>query len=68
MDYEPFYTVNVTEGANDIPITAASAQTNTSKRVVRINVEGWQNNRIKLQTIVLNEVRTFRIYGCPAVC
>ena len=70
MDYGPFYTVNVSEGANDIPLSAASAQMGPSNksRSVRINVEDWQNNRINLETIVLNGVRAFRIHGCTVVC
>lgn len=74
INYEPFFTVNVTEGANPVPLstpTSSSAEKGPSgasgkstsrsrsrRSVVRINVEGWQNNRIHLESIVLNEVRT----------
>ena len=76
VDYEPFYTVNVTQGSNVIPLhssggststittltgssgsgSEAGPKTMTNQSVVRINVEGWQNNRINLETIVLNRV------------
>ena len=78
VDYEPFYTVNVTQGSNVIPLhgsgsggststittltgssesgSEAGPKTMTNQSVVRINVEGWQNNRINLETIVLNGV------------
>ncbi|KAI0758850.1 SGNH hydrolase [Fomes fomentarius] len=58
IDYEPFFTVNVTEDANPIPLstpTSSSVEKGPSGAVVRINVEGWQNNRIHLESIVLNE-------------
>ena len=74
VDYEPFYTVNVTQGSNAIPLHGSSIstitaptgnsesgaeavpRTMTNSSVVRINVEGWQNNRINLEAIVLNKV------------
>ncbi|RDX49730.1 SGNH hydrolase [Lentinus brumalis] len=59
VDYEPFYTVNVTEGSNEIPLSASTLAGKRSRKprssVVRINVEGWQNNRINLESIVLNK-------------
>ncbi|RPD77308.1 SGNH hydrolase [Lentinus tigrinus ALCF2SS1-7] len=59
LDYGPFYTVNVTEGSNEIPLGAIESEqkrsSNKSRSVVRINVEGWQNNRINLETIGLNK-------------
>lgn len=61
VDYEPFYTVNVTEGTNEIPLSSngdlEKAKSGKSTSVVRINVEGWQNNRINLESVVLNQVR-----------
>ncbi|KAF8599937.1 hypothetical protein BDV93DRAFT_538822 [Ceratobasidium sp. AG-I] len=54
VDYADFVTVNVTAGVNDIPIPAASASAKGKNRVVRINVEGWQNNRIHFEKIELN--------------
>ncbi|KAI1785442.1 hypothetical protein LXA43DRAFT_976224 [Ganoderma leucocontextum] len=71
VDFEPFYTVNVTQGSNAIPLRRGSIPTTTApagssesevgtkkttnRSVVRINVEGWQDNRINLETIVLNK-------------
>ncbi|TDL27075.1 SGNH hydrolase [Rickenella mellea] len=51
VNYQPFFTVNVTQGSNVIPLGNLPKIGNT---VVRLNVEGWQNNRINLQNIVLN--------------
>lgn len=66
MDYEPFYTVNVTAGSNEIPLSASTLAGKRSRKprssVVRINVEGWQNNRINLDSIVLNKVCTSWIH------
>jgi len=56
IDYEPFFTVNITGGANSIPLTSPTSKKSKSTTVVRIAVEGWQNNRIDLDTIVLNKV------------
>ena len=52
VDYQPFVTVNVSEGANEIDVTGA----NPSSSVVRFNVEEWQDNRINLESIQLNSV------------
>ncbi|PIL25732.1 hypothetical protein GSI_11482 [Ganoderma sinense ZZ0214-1] len=74
VNYEPFYTVNVSQGSNVIPLHGSSGSTSTistltgssesgpeagpktmtNKTIVRVNVESWQNNRINLETIVLN--------------
>lgn len=54
LDYEPFYTVNVSAGTNDIPLQSSSTS-KTKTSVVRINVEGWQNNRINLESLELND-------------
>lgn len=60
VNYEPFYTVNVTEGVNEIPLTGTPTSENVATpgtaSSVRINVEGWQNNRMNLEEIVLNQV------------
>ncbi|KAF5329503.1 hypothetical protein D9619_009086 [Psilocybe cf. subviscida] len=48
-----FITVNVSAGANVIPLPA-SRGLSFKPSVVRINVEGWQNNRINLESIILN--------------
>ncbi|KAI0318124.1 SGNH hydrolase-type esterase domain-containing protein [Amylostereum chailletii] len=59
VDYGPFTTVNVTVGANTIPLDGGSRSGST---VVRVNVEGWQNNRIHLDTITLNDGATLLPY------
>ncbi len=51
VDYNNFTTVNVSSGTNVIPLEPSSRS-----GVVRINVEGWQNNRINLESLVLNSV------------
>ncbi|KAG6908566.1 hypothetical protein DXG01_004124 [Tephrocybe rancida] len=53
IDYQDFFTVNASVGANVIPLDSASTKKN-AETVVRINVEGWQNNRINLETLTLN--------------
>ncbi|KAH9886685.1 SGNH hydrolase [Cubamyces lactineus] len=59
VNYAPFYTVNVSSGTNVIPLSDPSSARKAPARgpthVVRINVEGWQNNRINLESIVLNK-------------
>ncbi|KAH9851249.1 SGNH hydrolase [Lenzites betulinus] len=60
IDYEPFYTVNVSAGTNIVPLNGSglngrSTETKKTSSVVRINVEGWQNNRINVENIVLNK-------------
>ena len=58
LNYEPFYTVNVSAGTNPIPLTPSSAQAQKSSHtVVRINAVGWQDNRVNLDSIALNAVR-----------
>ncbi|KJA24896.1 hypothetical protein HYPSUDRAFT_65204 [Hypholoma sublateritium FD-334 SS-4] len=55
VDGTDFIAVNVSAGANTIPLpikTAPVAQSATA--LVRINVQGWQNNRINLESVVLN--------------
>lgn len=52
MDYQPFVTVNVSEGVNEINVTGADP----SSSVVRINVEEWQDNRMNLESVQLNSV------------
>lgn len=59
VDYQSFYTVNVSSGTNTVPLSDSSVKRSTDKTstsVVRINVEGWQNNRINLESIVFNKV------------
>lgn len=51
VDYSEFSTVNVSSGANSIPIPAATTKGN---RVVRLNVEASTGTRMHLQQIELN--------------
>lgn len=53
VNYGPYTTVNVTEGANEIPLGGVATHGNS---VVRITTEGWQNNRMQLESIALNSV------------
>ena len=53
VNYGPYTTVNVSEGSNVIPLDGSTGRGNS---VVRITTEGWQNNRMQLESIVLNEV------------
>jgi hypothetical protein len=60
VNYDPYVTVNVTEGSNDIPLANTPSQATRSSEqntVVRITTEGWQNNRMQLESITLNAVR-----------
>ena len=49
--------LNVSEGANKLPLDLSSNGSKKSRSVVRVNAEGWQNNRINVESIVLNSVR-----------
>ncbi|KAF8667967.1 GDSL-like Lipase/Acylhydrolase family [Rhizoctonia solani] len=53
VDYGEFTTVNITAGTNIIPITT-SLTSSRGNRVVRVNMEGWQNNRMHLERIEIN--------------
>ncbi|KAJ7094330.1 SGNH hydrolase-type esterase domain-containing protein [Mycena epipterygia] len=52
FDYGEFITANISEGSNVIPIPTGLGKETT---VVRVNVEGWQNNRMNLESITLNQ-------------
>lgn len=57
VNYDAFTTVNVSAGSNVIPLSSSATKRGTSDKttsVVRINVEQWQNNRMNLESIVLN--------------
>lgn len=61
MNYGKFITVNVSEGSNTIPLSSLQAEAGYKTsvgNVVRINVEGWQDNRINFENITLNSVET----------
>ena len=62
VNYDAFTTVNVSAGSNVIPLASSANKRNSETTVVRINVEGWQNNRMNLESIVLNEVRISEIH------
>ncbi|KAG9095080.1 hypothetical protein FS749_011141 [Ceratobasidium sp. UAMH 11750] len=51
IDYANFTTINVAPGENVIPIPPATSK---KDRVVRLQVQGYYNNRMQLESIVLN--------------
>ncbi|KAF8591753.1 hypothetical protein K439DRAFT_1650649 [Ramaria rubella] len=53
VNYGAFQTLNVSEGANELPL-GLDSNVRQSRSVVRINAEGWQNNRLNVESIVLN--------------
>ncbi|KAJ7724741.1 SGNH hydrolase-type esterase domain-containing protein [Mycena maculata] len=55
LDYGEFITVNISEGSNSIPIPDNFKTEEGATTVVRVNVEGWQNNRMNLESIILNQ-------------
>ncbi|CAK5266700.1 unnamed protein product [Mycena citricolor] len=56
VDYGAFITANVSAGVNQIPLPpSALGKKKSESTVVRVNVEGWQANRINLEEIILNE-------------
>jgi hypothetical protein len=59
INYQPFFTLNATAGANEIPLKGLESKKNST--VVRINVEGWQNNRIALTSLTMNSVSVIYI-------
>ncbi|KIJ34978.1 hypothetical protein M422DRAFT_262937 [Sphaerobolus stellatus SS14] len=54
VNYGPFTTLNVSEGTNELPLGLPTNAKKGSKSVVRINAQGWQNNRLNVESIVLN--------------
>ncbi|KAJ3481088.1 hypothetical protein NLI96_g7896 [Meripilus lineatus] len=54
VDYQEFVTVNVTAGHNNIPVSSFLNDKGMDTNVIRINAEGWQNNRVNLESIILN--------------
>ncbi|PSS11032.1 hypothetical protein PHLCEN_2v3328 [Hermanssonia centrifuga] len=55
LDYEPFVTVNISTGSNSIPLKdISSTKRNEKSSVLRITSQGWQDNRMNLESIVLN--------------
>jgi len=65
LNYGEITTVNVSQGVNGIFGESAALQVGTSEgdlSVVRLNVEGWQDNRINLESISLNSDATLLSY------
>lgn len=56
IDGAGFFSVNASVGTNVIPIATPLPSVQASSSIVRINVEGWQDNRINLESITLNSV------------
>lgn len=59
IDYAPFFSVQLAAGENEIALPKDDAGGvlsifKKSSSVIRVNVEGWQNNRLHLVSIVLN--------------
>ncbi|KAG8998016.1 hypothetical protein FRB94_010776 [Tulasnella sp. JGI-2019a] len=56
IDYAPFVTVNISTGANVLPIPASTAVKGGGKKtsVVRISTEEGYDNRIQIDSLVLN--------------
>ena len=71
VDYGEFVTANVSDGANAIPLPESFTsvpKSGDATTVLRVNVEGWQNNRMNLESIVLNEVRLSILLRICADC
>ncbi|KAG8702544.1 hypothetical protein FRC09_004674 [Ceratobasidium sp. 395] len=60
VDYANFTTINVTAGANVIPIPPVTSK---KDRVVRLHVEGFYSNRIDLKSIELNSGAVVKPYA-----
>lgn len=54
INYGNFTTLNLTAGPNTISLP--NAKTGRSL-VLRFNVEGWQQNRLQLESITVNQVK-----------
>lgn len=68
VDYQEFVTVNVTAGHNNIPVSSFLNDKGMDTNVIRINAEGWQNNRVNLESIILNAVRMFYFVYYESCC
>lgn len=55
INYANFTNFNLTAGANEI--TLPNSQKFESSTILRFNVEGWQNNRLQLESLVINQVK-----------
>lgn len=57
VNYGPFADLQLTNGTNSIPLTSNSTTSSLHQShttVVRFAVEGWQNNNLYLEKIILN--------------
>lgn len=55
IDYAPFVNYNLTAGsANALNLTARKVKGPGAQTVVRVNVQGWQNNHLHLTALELN--------------
>lgn len=59
LNYGTFTTLNVSQGVNNI---FGASELEGLDSVVRLNVEGWQDNRINLESISLNSVRIIQAH------
>ncbi|KAI0087532.1 SGNH hydrolase-type esterase domain-containing protein [Irpex rosettiformis] len=57
VNYGPYITVNVSSGSNSIPLG-----NDADASVVRIVTEGWQNNRIQLESLTTNHDARLQTY------
>ena len=58
LNYGPYVTLNVSEGSNIVPLGGASSMQESfsgKNTVVRITTEGWQDNRMQLESLVVNQ-------------
>lgn len=57
IDYGPYKQVQVQQGENEVPLGAINGKKSGSNTIVRIVLQGWENNRVVLENIKVNEVR-----------
>ncbi|TFK19639.1 SGNH hydrolase [Coprinopsis marcescibilis] len=54
FDNGPAMTYSLTSGANEIPVPKVAGKPRGAATLVRVNVEGWQRNRIQFQSLSVN--------------
>ncbi|KAH6912206.1 SGNH hydrolase-type esterase domain-containing protein [Coprinopsis sp. MPI-PUGE-AT-0042] len=57
----PFVTYNLTTGANVIDVSGVAAT--KGKALIRVNVEGWQQNRLQLKGLEINRDAVLQPYA-----
>lgn len=63
VNYDAWQTVNLTAGANSIPLGVVPSTTSSySQTVVRIAGQGWQNNNLQLESVELNAGAEPKLY------